>query len=644
MSFELLLALGSRGESALCVSSTDPHHNDARLSAAITVYDVTTPQVYTSELLPLHYNTALLAGDVASPTIIDSTHALHYFNEQQLPRTACWASFRSTALRLRVKFSDAAATELRGAIHPSMLNGTTVVATSDRRKMRMAGILAVPIYSVADAAEPCGVITLQYVVITPYRPPPLLKPLPFSSPHGSLIIGHRGSGADNAAVVALPALSRNGSDGVCTRGAESMRIRRSHYGENTLASFCAASAAGADAVEFDVQLTRDGVPVIHHDWGAVVCLAAAPPSASPCTLRVPIGHMTLEEFKHLRPQFMTNGPETNEGARAKRADAAVAAAVAHVQCDGGVSTKRTDAITAAAAALPSSRSSSSFAGHSTHSAPSDLSNTAAFDSPGGLSDHSFCTLAEALAIIPGHTGFNIEMKYPSADEERAYGLRHIERNEYVDRVLDCVFGHYSKHSRRVDNDSRKGHPITSTTATNYHTGALEARSIMFSSFDPDVCWILARKQSVFPVFFLTEGGTNDDPCADFRCNTLDAAVAFALEAGLRGVVTDVTPLVADPSLIAKIQSLPLVAGRRSSGVDSQRCFPPDASGASGSTQPTDSDAARPRDAADAGGTTLALCSYGRANNDPGVVRMQLDAGMHAVICDHVAFVLSALAK
>jgi glycerophosphoryl diester phosphodiesterase len=35
--------------------------------------------------------------------------------------------------------------------------------------------------------------------------------------------------------------------------------------ENTIAAFQAASDAGADGVEFDVRLSRDGVPVIIHD-------------------------------------------------------------------------------------------------------------------------------------------------------------------------------------------------------------------------------------------------------------------------------------------------------------------------------------------------------------------------------------------
>jgi glycerophosphoryl diester phosphodiesterase len=35
--------------------------------------------------------------------------------------------------------------------------------------------------------------------------------------------------------------------------------------ENTLPSFLAAIAAGADAIELDVHVTADGVPVVHHD-------------------------------------------------------------------------------------------------------------------------------------------------------------------------------------------------------------------------------------------------------------------------------------------------------------------------------------------------------------------------------------------
>ena len=36
--------------------------------------------------------------------------------------------------------------------------------------------------------------------------------------------------------------------------------------ENTLAAFADAIARGCDGAELDVQLTRDGVVVVHHDF------------------------------------------------------------------------------------------------------------------------------------------------------------------------------------------------------------------------------------------------------------------------------------------------------------------------------------------------------------------------------------------
>lgn len=43
------------------------------------------------------------------------------------------------------------------------------------------------------------------------------------------------------------------------------RGARAHAPENTVESFAQAVAAGADAIEFDVRITSDGVPVVFHD-------------------------------------------------------------------------------------------------------------------------------------------------------------------------------------------------------------------------------------------------------------------------------------------------------------------------------------------------------------------------------------------
>ncbi|MGK2961726.1 MAG: glycerophosphodiester phosphodiesterase [Gemmatimonadaceae bacterium] len=43
------------------------------------------------------------------------------------------------------------------------------------------------------------------------------------------------------------------------------RGNRAHAPENTIESFAQAVALGADAIEFDVHMSADGIPVVHHD-------------------------------------------------------------------------------------------------------------------------------------------------------------------------------------------------------------------------------------------------------------------------------------------------------------------------------------------------------------------------------------------
>lgn len=74
--------------------------------------------------------------------------------------------------------------------------------------------------------------------------------------------------------------------------------------ENTLASFEAALVAGADGVELDLQITADGVLVVHHD--------------ADVNGRSIFG-MRLEELKELEPDLPTFGEVLDYLARRPRA-------------------------------------------------------------------------------------------------------------------------------------------------------------------------------------------------------------------------------------------------------------------------------------------------------------------------------------
>src|SRR3954470_21368804 len=67
--------------------------------------------------------------------------------------------------------------------------------------------------------------------------------------------------------------------------------------ENTLAAFADAMARGCDGAELDVQLSRDGVAVVHHDFRLKACLARK----NGVWLTQPgprIKDLTLEELRH----------------------------------------------------------------------------------------------------------------------------------------------------------------------------------------------------------------------------------------------------------------------------------------------------------------------------------------------------------
>lgn len=82
--------------------------------------------------------------------------------------------------------------------------------------------------------------------------------------------------------------------------AEGHRGYRAKYPENTLCSYKAAMDLGVDAIEFDVWLTKDGVPVISHD-GNLLRLSGVNAVINDTTLdeikKIDVGSYMGEQFR-----------------------------------------------------------------------------------------------------------------------------------------------------------------------------------------------------------------------------------------------------------------------------------------------------------------------------------------------------------
>ena len=84
------------------------------------------------------------------------------------------------------------------------------------------------------------------------------------------------------------------------------------------------------------------------------------------------------------------------------------------------------------------------------------------------------------------------------------------------------------------------------------------RTILFSSFDPDMCAELASRQAA-PVMLLSDGGLQ--LYADPRRNSIQAAIAFASSAGLKGVILETAALRQDQHCVEAAQNQGLKVSR-----------------------------------------------------------------------------------
>ena len=349
------------------------------------------------------------------------------------------------------------------------------------QRITLQGDVSVPIIA-ANTLEVIGSVNFNFLIITPFTHPNMTineNQTYWKSMTSTMVIGHRGLGKN------VPA-------------------RRSlQLGENTIQSFIAAANLGASYVEFDVQLTKDHVPVIYHDF-----------LVSETGIDAPVHTLTLEQFLHVNDSR----------------DACISRPSSPSFDDRNLQEmKGTD----------SRRHRSMSLGYGKRNGTNDMSermkHTRDFkekgfkgNSRGNFIQAPFTTLEEMFTKLPEHVGFNIEMKYPMLheSEEQEMDTYAVELNSFVDTVLTKVY------------DRARNRPV------------------IFSSFNPDICLLLSFKQPSIPILFLTDAGTC--PVSDVRASSLQEAVRFASRWNLLGVVCAAEPLVLCPRLVKVVKGSGLV--------------------------------------------------------------------------------------
>ena len=353
------------------------------------------------------------------------------------------------------------------------------------QRISLQGDSTVPMVG-ANSLDIIGTVTFNFLVITPFHHPRMSDTAHqtfWKSVASTMLIGHRGLGKNVA-------------------GRNSLQL-----GENTIQSFISAANLGASYVEFDVQLTKDHVPVLYHDF-----------LVSETGIDAPVHTLTLEQFLHVNPCRTTQSSRSSSpNPRNQNLHHLIE----------GADTRR--------------QRSMSVGGRDRSQEPVDMSekmkHTRDFkkkgfkgNSRGVHIQESFATLKDMFQKLPKSVGFNMEMKYPMLHESEAEEMDTyaVEINSFVDAVLTTVYDHLGP----------------------------DGRDMIFSSFNPDICLLLSFKQPSIPVLFLTDAGTQ--PVGDIRASSLHEAIRFASHWDLLGIVSAAEPLVLSPRLVKVVKESGLV--------------------------------------------------------------------------------------
>ncbi|XP_049887717.1 glycerophosphocholine phosphodiesterase GPCPD1-like [Pectinophora gossypiella] len=206
--------------------------------------------------------------------------------------------------------------------------------------------------------RPLGTISIEYLIVNPMPEQLCDFEVTFAKHWNAswtgLEVGHRGLGAS-------------------FKTKEGNAIR-----ENTVASLKKAAASGADMLEFDVQLSKDLIPVIYHDFYVCISMKRKKEIDFSEMLELPVKDFTLEHLQNLKVYHLVEG----------------------------------------------------------------RNHEMLFNDEELEEHQPFPTLKHIMDCIDIHVGFNIELKWTMEMDDGTFELENpFDMNTYVDKVLDVVLKH-----------------------------------------------------------------------------------------------------------------------------------------------------------------------------------------------------------
>ncbi|KAF2461665.1 putative ankyrin repeat protein nuc-2 [Lineolata rhizophorae] len=270
-----------------------------------------------------------------------------------------------------------------------------------------------------------------------------------------------------------------------------------HHDEAHPSTLVTGSSLSGDYVRLSVQITADGVPILYPRW-----------KLSHHGLVVPINSLTLDQFASI-------GRQRRAASEAPMLGAALPRLLAGPAVD-----------------LP-----------------------ALFE----LLESSFVTLSEALAALPPSVHVELHVLYPSMAEEEGLRLGHTANiNDAADALLDVVF----EHARALRERNNEGTSEVGGGMSLAEAGAPGSiRSVVFSSFNPQICTALNWKQPNYPVLLCNELGAEPGVRAEKSGQmsiSVKEAVQIAQNNNFMGVICSSRLLQLAPALIRSIKVAGLV--------------------------------------------------------------------------------------